>query len=123
MSNVSNDGTRGSSINTTEKTSIRIRNYSWLSSNSSGSNWQVSSSNSESVDGVSDVVDSLKKAVGIDVLVGASGYSISITGLSTGRWASGMSKRELSELILSVELGRRSRVDSPGVASNKYLGT
>jgi len=34
-----------------------------------------------------------------------------------------MTKRELSELILSVELGRRSGVDSPGDASDKYLST
>ena len=34
-----------------------------------------------------------------------------------------MSERELSELILSVELGGRVRVDCPGVASYKELST
>ena len=34
-----------------------------------------------------------------------------------------MSERELSELILSMELGGWSGVDSPGVASNKHLST
>merc|ERR1719341_1012061 len=130
MSNVSNDGTRGSSINTTEKTSTNTISASiWVGKDSGGgnssnlisstplslfsnslfrgsggsssssilssvfnSNWErevknwsskgcgsgsnrgngkVGSGNSESVNRISNVVDSLQKTVGINVLVGA----------------------------------------------------
>ena len=46
-----------------------------------GADWEVGASNSESVDGVSDIVDSLEKTVGINVLVGASGHTEGIAGL------------------------------------------
>merc|ERR1719435_801453 len=45
---------------------------------------KVGSGNSESVDGVCDVVDSLEETVGVNVLVGAGGHSVGIAGLSTG---------------------------------------
>merc|ERR1719208_640203 len=80
-----------------------------------GSDGEVGAGNSEAVDGVSDVVDGLEETVGVDVLVGPGGHSVGIAGLSAGRWTASMSERELSELILSMELGRRVRVDRPGV--------
>ena len=86
-----------------------------------GADWEVGASNSESVDGVSDIVDSLEKTVSVNVLVRTSGHTVGIAGLqpeisvpivtaslthlSTSRWTASMSERELSELILSVELG------------------
>ena len=90
----------------------------------SGADWEVGAGNSEPVDRVGNIVDSLEETVGVNVLVGASGHTIGITGLkyqtelvapvcssdisqhlSTSRRAASMSERELSELILSVELG------------------
>jgi len=71
---------------------------------SSASNGEVGTLDTESVDVISDVVDSLDQAVGINILVGASGHSISVTGLSPGRWTAGMAERELTKLILSMEL-------------------
>jgi len=71
---------------------------------SSASNGEVGALDTESVDVISDVVDSLDKAVGINILVGAGGHSIGVTGLSPGRWTAGMAERELTKLILSVEL-------------------
>merc|ERR1712126_358942 len=71
---------------------------------SSASNGEVGTLDTESVDVISDVVDSLDQAVGINRLVGASGHSISVTGLSPGRWTAGMAERELTKLILSMEL-------------------
>merc|ERR1711887_132945 len=63
-----------------------VENWSSKRSNfrSCKGNGKVGSSNSESVDGVSNIINSLEKTVSINVLVRASGYSISITGLSTG---------------------------------------
>ena len=90
----------------------------------SGADWEVGAGNSEPVDRVGNIVDSLEETVGVNVLVGASGHTIGIAGLkyqtelvapvcssdisqhlSTSRRAASMSERELSELILSVELG------------------
>jgi len=47
-------------------------------------NGKVGSGNSESIDGISNVVDSLEKTIGVNILVGAGGHSIGIAGLSTG---------------------------------------
>ena len=104
-------------------------------SEGSGADWEVGAGNSEAVDWVGNIVDSLEQTVSINVLVGASGHTIGIAGLkyqtelvapvcssdisqhlSTSRRAASMSERELSELILSVELG--GRVDCPGVWQN-----
>merc|ERR1711970_945118 len=71
---------------------------------SSASDWEVGALDPEAVDIVGDVVHSLDKAVSINVLVGAGGHSVSVAGLSPGRWTSGMAERELTKLILSVEL-------------------
>jgi hypothetical protein len=65
---------------------------------------EVGALDAETIDVVSDVVDSLKETVSIDVLVGASGDSVGVTGLSLGGRTSGVSERELSELILGMEL-------------------
>ena len=48
-----------------------------------------------------------------------------MTYLATGRWTTSMSKGELTELILSVELMRRSGCWSidPGVSAKEVLGT
>jgi len=70
-----------------------------------GSDWEVGASNSESVNRVSHIVDGLEKTVSINVLVGPSGHTEGIAGLSTGQWTASMSERELSKLILSMELG------------------
>jgi len=70
-----------------------------------GSDWEVGAGNSESVNRVSNIVDGLEKTVSINVLVGPSGHTEGIAGLSTGQWTTSMSERELSKLILSVELG------------------
>merc|ERR1719369_632666 len=66
---------------------------------------KVGGGHPESVDRVGDVVGGLEKSVGINVLVGSGGHSVSVTGLSASRWTTSVSERELSELILSVELG------------------
>jgi len=71
---------------------------------SSASNGEVGALDPEAVDIVGDVVHSLDKAVSINILVGAGSHSISVAGLSPGRWTSGMAERELTKLILSVEL-------------------
>jgi len=65
---------------------------------------EVGALDTESVDVISNVVDSLDQAVGINILVGAGGHSVGVAGLSPGRWTSGMAERELTKLILSVEL-------------------
>jgi len=91
------------------------------SSRDSWSNWEVGAGNSESVDWVSNIVDSLEETVGVNILVGAGGHSIGVSGLSSCQWTTSVSKRELSKLILSMELCGRSRVVSPGDASNKHL--
>merc|ERR1719234_801289 len=70
----------------------------------SASNGEVGALDPEAVDIVGDVVHSLDEAVGINILVGAGGHAISVAGLSPGRWTSGMAERELTKLILSVEL-------------------
>jgi len=71
---------------------------------SGSGNRQVGALDTESVHVIGDVVDSLDKTVGINVLVGAGGHSVGVTGLSPGRWAAGVAEGELAELILSVEL-------------------
>jgi len=71
---------------------------------SSASNGEVGALDTESVDVISNVVDSLDQAVGINILVGAGGHSVGVAGLSPGRWTAGMTERELTKLILSVEL-------------------
>lgn len=53
-------------------------------SESSRGDREVSSGNSESIDRVSNVVDSLEKTISVDVLVRAGGHSVGIAGLSTG---------------------------------------
>merc|ERR550517_27014 len=70
----------------------------------SASNGEVGALDPESVHIIGDVVHSLDKAVSINILVGAGGHSVSVAGLSPGRWTSGMAERELTKLILSVEL-------------------
>merc|ERR1719309_1344470 len=65
---------------------------------------KVGSLDTESVDVVRDVVDSLEDAVSINILVGTGGHSVGVTGLSLGGRTSSVSEGELSELILSVEL-------------------
>jgi hypothetical protein len=71
-----------------------------------GSNWEVSSGNSESVDGVRDVVGGLEETVGIDVGICTARDPVSSSGLRLGRWTTGVSVRVLPELILGVVLGR-----------------
>jgi len=95
----------------------------WFNSWGGWADWEVGAGNLESVDGISDIVDGLEETVGVNVLVGAGGHSIGVSGLGTGGWTSGVSKRELSELILSMELCGRSGIVSPGVARHDcHLG-
>merc|ERR1712012_314623 len=75
---------------------------------SSWGNWDISSSNSESIDIIRDVVDSLENSIGINILVTSSGDTKSILGFSSGRVNILVSKTELSKLILSMELTRWS---------------
>merc|ERR1711997_811989 len=84
----------------------RSCNRSNLSNNRSSlrSNWDVGSSNSESIDIISNVVDSLENSIGINILVTSSGHSKSILSFSLGRVDVLVSKAELSKLILSMEL-------------------
>merc|ERR1719367_1921484 len=67
-------------------------------------NWNVGSSNSESIDIISNVVDSLENSIGIHILVTSSSHSKSILSFSLGRVDVLVSKAELSKLILSMEL-------------------
>lgn len=53
-------------------------------SRDSGSNWKVGAGNSEAIDRVSHIVDSLEETIGVNVLVGAGGHSIGVSGLSPG---------------------------------------
>jgi len=71
---------------------------------SSASNREVGALDTESVDVISNVVDSLDQAVGINILVGAGGHSVGVTSLSPGRWTASMAERELTKLILGMEL-------------------
>merc|ERR1711892_304268 len=70
----------------------------------SGGNRQVGGRDSKSIDRVRDVLGSLEESVSINILVGASGDSVGVPGLRAGKRTSSVSKRELSELILSMEL-------------------
>ena len=70
----------------------------------STSHWDVCSSHAEAVDVVGDVVDSLHDAVGVHVLVGTTGNSKGILGLSLGRVDVLVAETKLTKLILCVEL-------------------
>lgn len=70
----------------------------------SGGHGDVGGGHSESVDVVSSVVHSLNHIVGIDVLVAASGHTEGILGFRSGRVDVLVSKAELTELVLGVEL-------------------
>jgi len=71
----------------------------------SWSNWEVGGSNSESVDGVSDVVDVLGQTISVNVRVSSSDISKSVLALSLGRWTTRISVGVLASFILGVELG------------------
>ena len=73
-------------------------------SSSSGSHGNVGGGNSESVDVVSSVVNSLNNVVGIHVLVAASGHTEGVLGFRSGRVDVLVSEAELTELVLGVEL-------------------
>jgi len=73
-------------------------------SNWGWSNWKVGGSDSESVDIISNIVYLLDESVGIDVAVSSTGNSIGGLDLRLGAWATSVSVRVLSELILSVVL-------------------
>lgn len=49
-----------------------------------GSDWEVGAGNSEAIDWVSHIVDSLEETIGVNVLVGACCHSIGVPGLSPG---------------------------------------
>jgi len=70
----------------------------------SGSYGDVGGGNSESVDVVSGVVNSLNHIVGINVLVAASGHSEGVLGFRSGRVDVLVSEAELTKLVLGVEL-------------------
>jgi len=58
----------------------------------------------ETVDGVSDIVDSLEDAISVNLLIRSSDNTISVARLSSGRWATSITESELSKLVLSMEL-------------------
>jgi hypothetical protein len=93
-----------------------------LGNDGGGSDGKVGAGNAESVDGIGDVVDGLEETVAIEVLVGAGGHAIGVTGLATGRWTTSVSKGELTELILSVELVGRSGYWSIDPGMSEKLG-
>ena len=76
-------------------------------------NWEVGGSNSES-HGITEVVDSLDKAIGINIAVASSSHTISSLQLLFGREGIAVSIVELSEVILSMVL----RVGSISCSSN-----
>merc|ERR1711892_1643686 len=78
--------------------------YKRVNNRYSGGNRQVGGRDSKSIDRVRDVLGSLEESVSINILVGASGDSVGVPGLRAGKRTSSVSERELSELILSMEL-------------------
>jgi hypothetical protein len=75
----------------------------------------VGSGNSESVNVVSSVVNSLHHIVGINILVAASGHTESVLWFRSGRVDVLVAKTELTELVLGVELaGWRLNYGSDG---------
>jgi hypothetical protein len=88
----------------------------------SGSGGEVGTSHTETVDGVSNVVDCLQDTVGVHILVGALGNSESVARLSSGRWATSITESKLSKLVLSMELVRLlERSKGPGAWSGQQL--
>jgi len=65
---------------------------------------QVGGRDPKSVDRVGDILGGLEETVGVNVLVGAGGDAVGIPGLSAGKGTTSVAERELSELILSMEL-------------------
>merc|ERR1711983_145448 len=80
----------------------------------SGSNRAVGTNTLETVDRVSTVVDCLDDTISINLLETAGHNTISIAGLSSGRWTTGVTESILSKLILSMELGCLDRSWSKG---------
>jgi hypothetical protein len=60
-------------------------------SNGGWSDWEVGGGNSESVNWVSNVVDSLGESISINVAVASSHVSSSVLRLALGGWTSGIS--------------------------------
>merc|ERR1719189_2958427 len=77
----------------------------------------VGTSHSESIDIISNVVDSLENSIGIHILIASSGHSKGILGLSLGTMDILVSKAELSKLILGMELVGRSHWSNRGNGS------
>merc|ERR1719312_1953488 len=70
----------------------------------SRSNGNVCSSNTETIDRVSNIVHSLKDTISINILVTTAGNAKSILCLSLGRVDVLIAKAKLTKLILSMEL-------------------
>jgi len=64
----------------------------------------VGGGNSESVDIISSVMDSLDNVVGINILVASSGDSEGVLGFSSGRVDVLVAEAELTQLVLGMEL-------------------
>jgi len=80
---------------------------------------QVGGGNSESVDIIGHIVDSLKDTVGVNKLVAATGHTQSILRFNPGRVDVLVAKAVLAKLILGVKLARGHRGDdSRGNGSN-----
>merc|ERR1719150_1081572 len=71
---------------------------------SSRSYGDVCTNNTETIDRVSNVVDSLKNTISINILVTAAGHAKSILCFSLGRVNVLIAKAELAKFILSMEL-------------------
>jgi len=93
----------------------------WYRSNKGSSNWNlrgnrkgnigcsrsnrnVCTSNTETIDRVSNIVHSLENSISINILITASGYAKGILGLSLGRVNVLIAEAELAKLILCMEL-------------------
>jgi hypothetical protein len=79
------------------------------------SNRDVSSSNPESVDGVSDVVDALEESVGIDVAVGTASDTVRGVDLLLGRVDVLVAVVEGAEFVLAVVLNACGADDGESV--------
>merc|ERR1711892_836756 len=69
----------------------------------------VGTSYPETIDRISNIVDSLENSISINILITATGYTKSIPGFSLGRVNVFISKAELTKLILSMELAGGGR--------------
>lgn len=108
----SNGGTGNGNWSDSMMSDSNWSNWGWA-------DWEVGGSNTESVDGVSNIVHALDKSVSINVAVSSTNNTIGGLGLLLGRWASSISVGVLAELILSMVLGSVSSWGNNGTWDNE----